>query len=191
LEDKFKGVDLLSRAQWLEVSLFMSGYLLSSQGDRMAMANSVEGRYPFLDYRVMEFCMKLPPDYKLHGLNEKFLLKKLMDGKLPSQIVERSKQPYRAPILKSFISENSPDYVDEMLTEDQLLSAGIFNPDKVKQLVARLKSNSQISEIDNMAITGILSTQILDNLFVKRAISPLSESDLLNCNIVVFGDYNT
>ncbi|HET7733720.1 MAG TPA: asparagine synthase (glutamine-hydrolyzing), partial [Paludibacter sp.] len=65
LEDKFKGVDLLSRAQWLEVSLFMSGYLLSSQGDRMAMANSVEGRYPFLDYRLMEFCMKLPPDYKL------------------------------------------------------------------------------------------------------------------------------
>jgi len=114
-----------------------------------------------------------------------------MSGKLPPQIVERSKQPYRAPILKSFISENSHDYVDQMLTETQLLSAGIFNPDKVKLLVTRLKSNNQISEIDNMAITGILSTQILDNLFVKRAMPPLSESDLLNCNIVVFGDYNT
>jgi asparagine synthase (glutamine-hydrolysing) len=188
LGKKFKGVDLLSRAQWLEMNLFMSGYLLSSQGDRMAMANSVEGRYPFLDYRLIEYCMKLPPEYKLHGLNEKFLLKKMMSGKLPEQILERSKQAYRAPILKCFMSEDSPDYVNQMLCETQLLSAGIFNPDKVNQLVTKLKSNSQVSEIDNMALTGILSTQILHNLFVQKAAAPLSEFDLENCNII--DDYN-
>ncbi|NJK85719.1 MAG: hypothetical protein HC906_06895 [Bacteroidales bacterium] len=58
----------------------MSGYLLSSQGDRVAMANSVEGRYPFLDFRVIEFCSKLPLEYKIKGLNEKFILKKIMNG---------------------------------------------------------------------------------------------------------------
>jgi len=187
-ESRLKGVDLLSRAQWIELTLFMSGYLLSSQGDRMAMANSVEGRYPFLDHRVIEFCMKLPPHYKLNGLNEKVLLKKMMSGKLPDQIIKRSKQAYRAPILKCFINENAPKYVNQMLTESQLLSAGIFNPEKVSQLVNKLKSNNHISEIDNMALTGILSTQILDHLFVKRNISPLSESDLVNCNIFVL-DY--
>ena len=85
----------------------MSGYLLSSQGDRMAMANSVEGRYPFLDYRVIEFCNKLPADFKLNGLNEKYLLKKLMKNKIPESIIRRSKQPYRAPIKNAFTLDKS------------------------------------------------------------------------------------
>ncbi|MDZ7634169.1 MAG: asparagine synthase-related protein [Bacteroidales bacterium] len=55
------------------------------QGDRMAMANSVEGRYPFLDYRVIEFCSTLPDRFKLNGLNEKYLLKRLMAGKDPGK----------------------------------------------------------------------------------------------------------
>ena len=71
----FDRYDHLGKAQWLESVIFMSGYLLSSQGDRVSMANSVEGRYPFLDYRVIEFAATLPSDYKLHGLNEKFILK--------------------------------------------------------------------------------------------------------------------
>ncbi len=86
LEKKLKGINLLSRAQWIEIHLFMSGYLLSSQGDRMTMANSVEGRYPFLDHRIIDFCMKLHPDIKINGLNEKFLLKNLMKDKLPNKI---------------------------------------------------------------------------------------------------------
>lgn len=188
LSGKFDGVDLLSRAQWLEMNLFLSGYLLSSQGDRMAMANSVEGRYPFLDYRIIEFCMKLQPDHKLHGLNEKYLLKKMMAGKLPPQIVERSKQAYRAPILQSFNSNKAPAYVAKMLSESQLVSSGVFNPSMVKELSAKMKSQSQMSEIDNMAICTILSTQILDNLFIKKAISSLSESDLVRLDIEVMED---
>jgi len=76
LPENFANLNPLSQAQWLETTIFMSGYLLSSQGDRMAMANSVEGRYPFLDHRVIEFCAKLNPDYKLDSLYEKKLLKK-------------------------------------------------------------------------------------------------------------------
>ena len=64
LPEGFDTWDPLAKAQWLETTIFMSGYLLSSQGDRMAMANSVEGRYPFLDYRVIEFCSRLPADYQ-------------------------------------------------------------------------------------------------------------------------------
>lgn len=188
VEVKFQGVDLLSRAQWLEVNLFMSGYLLSSQGDRMAMANSVEGRYPFLDYRVIEFCMNLPPEYKLHGLNEKVMLKKMMVGKLPEQIINRTKQPYRAPVLESFFSENAPDYVSEMLSQSQISSAGIFDPSMVNQLLTKMRSKKPVSEIDNMAITGILSTQILDSLFVKRTGPSLSEANLVDFNIKVIQD---
>jgi asparagine synthase (glutamine-hydrolysing) len=185
---KFKGIDLLSRAQWLEMNLFMSGYLLSSQGDRMAMGNSVEGRYPFLDFRVIEFCMNLPQKFKLRGLNEKFLLKKLMAGKLPDQIINRTKQPYRAPILNSFFSENAPEYISEMLSHKQIASDGLFDPIMVNQLLAKMKSKKAVSEIDNMAITGILSTQILNSQFVKRSVPSLSEGNLVDCDIKVILD---
>ncbi|HXJ55473.1 MAG TPA: asparagine synthase-related protein, partial [Verrucomicrobiae bacterium] len=75
--------------------------------DRVAMAHSVEGRFPFLDYRVVEFCSRLPADLKLRGLTEKYLLKKLGERWLPQEIWRRRKRPYRAPIHRSFF--NQPD----------------------------------------------------------------------------------
>ena len=111
LPEGFDNWGYLEKAQWLETSVFMSGYLLSSQGDRMAMANSVEGRYPFLDYRVIEFCNRLPDEFKLNSLTEKFLLKKLMKNKIPDSIIKRSKQAYRAPIKSAFFLKNPPEYI--------------------------------------------------------------------------------
>lgn len=179
LETKLKGFDSLEKAQWIELNIFMSGYLLSSQGDRMAMANSIEGRYPFLDHRVIEFCMKLSPDLKLNGLNEKYLLKKMMKGRLPESILNRSKQAYRAPIKSTFISDDLPEYLKQMLSEDKIKSFGIFNPDHVKLLLTKMHSKKQVSEVDNMALTGVLSTQILYDLYVNRNIDELIEEDLV------------
>jgi asparagine synthase (glutamine-hydrolysing) len=145
----------------------MSGYLLSSQGDRMAMANSVEGRYPFLDHRIIEFCSKLMPDYKLDGLYEKKLLKKMMKDKLPAPIVDRPKQAYRAPMASSFLM-SIPKYFHEILSDKSLENAGVFNPDLVRSLIKKLKSGKQISEVDNMSLTGIISTQLLYQQFILK-----------------------
>ena len=186
LKTKLDGFDFLEKAQWIELSLFMSGYLLSSQGDRMAMANSIEGRYPFLDHRVIEFCMKLPPDLKLNGLNEKYLLKKMMKGRLPQSILNRSKQAYRAPIKSAFISEDLPEYLKQMLSEDKIKSFGIFNLNHVKLLLTKMHSKKQVSEIDNMALTGILSTQILYDLYINKNIDELSEENLVVLDKVIF-----
>lgn len=166
----------LAKSQYLESSIFMSGYLLSSQGDRMAMGNSVEGRYPFLDYRMIEFCSKLPDNFKLNSLNEKFILKKLSIGKIPASISKRPKQAYRAPIASTFCNKNAPDYISELLSEESLKAFGIFNPEKVKALVGNINQQKQISEIDQMAITGILSTQLLYKMFIQEPIiSDISE----------------
>jgi asparagine synthase (glutamine-hydrolysing) len=182
LKDKLVGYDYLTKAQWIEINFFMSKYLLSSQGDRMGMANSIEGRYPFLDHRVIEFSMKLNPDLKLNGLNEKYLLKKMMKGRLPESILNRSKQAYRAPIRSTFFSEELPPYLKEMLSEKKIADFGIFNPEYVNQLLKKMKLNKQVSEIDNMAITGILSTQILYDLFINRSMPQLKESELVVLN---------
>jgi asparagine synthase (glutamine-hydrolysing) len=185
LESKLSGYDYLTKAQWLEINLFMSGYLLSSQGDRMGMANSIEGRYPFLDHRVIEFCMSLHPDLKLNGLNEKYLLKKMMKDRLPEEILNRSKQAYRAPIRSLFVSEELPEYLKVMLSDDCIKEFGIFNLEHVKALHSKITSNKGVSEIDNMAMTAILSIQILYDLFVKKSIPKLSETELITLDKII------
>tara|TARA_R110002073_G_scaffold72537_1_gene177534 strand:- start:542042 stop:544021 length:1980 start_codon:yes stop_codon:yes gene_type:complete len=185
LESKLSEYDYLSKAQWIEINFFMSGYLLSSQGDRMGMANSIEGRYPFLDHRIIEFCMQLSPDLKLNGLNEKYLLKKMIQGKIPESILNRSKQAYRAPIKSTFISEKIPPYLTEMLSEKEITKAGIFNVVYVNQLLNKMKTKNQVSEIDNMALTGILSTQILNDLFVNKSMPKLTQKELVKCTKII------
>lgn len=179
LNGQMEDLDPLSKAQYLEIVVFMSGYLLAAQGDRMGMANSIEGRYPFLDHRIIEFCASLPPDYKLKGLNEKVLLKKLMKGKLPEEILSRPKQAYRAPILNSFLGEDAPEFVNELLSEEALIEADVFNPDSVSKLLFKMSSGKIYSEVDNMALTAVISTQLLYMQFVKD-FKYLDSKELIN-----------
>ena len=158
----------LNRDQYIENHTLLTGYLLNSQGDRMAMANSVEGRFPFLDHRVMEFAASIPARYKIRILNEKFILKKSMAGLIPDSIRKRSKQPYRAPDSLSFFSEGRPvAYVQELLSEDSLRSTGYFNPAAVNKLLNKGAKGRIIGFADNMAFVGILSTMLLDKMFVQ------------------------
>jgi len=178
LAENFSKWGDLAKSQYLESTIFMSGYLLSSQGDRMAMANSVEGRYPFLDHRVIEYAATLPESYKLNCLNEKFILKKMMKGKIPESILKRHKQAYRAPIHTSFIGPEAPEYVMELLNESTIRSFGYFDPGKVDKLVEKISQNTQVTEMENMALAGIISTQLIhhffiqDNIFVSPADRP-------------------
>lgn len=156
----------LGKAQYLESTIFMSGYLLSSQGDRMLMANSVEGRYPFLDHRVIEFCNKLPDNLKLNGLNEKYLLKKMSEGLIPESIRKRVKQPYRSPVPGSFLNFSRSEYVLDVLSSVNINSFGLFNPLKVNALIAKMNKQKDVSEVDQMALTAIISTQLLYKMFI-------------------------
>lgn len=156
-----------NRAQYLEAKTLMSGYLLSSQGDRMLMANSVEGRFPFLDHTVMEFAAKLHPRLKMKVLNEKFLLKKAMKKYLPNRITNRYKQPYRAPDIPAFFRGNNKEVVYNELNQANLEDSGFFEPKKVNILLKKIERGRAIGYKDNMAFIGILSTQIWYNKFIK------------------------
>jgi len=157
-----------NRAQYIEAKSLMGGYLLCSQGDRMLMMNSVEGRFPFLDHRVIEFANRLHPRLKMKVLNEKYILKRAMRQYLPDSIVRRYKQPYRAPDIPAFFTANTPGYVDEVLGEDALRRAGYFNPMKVSMLVRKIRRGRAIGYKDNMAFVGILSTQVWHRHFVEN-----------------------
>lgn len=178
----------LSQAQYLEVTTFLSPYLLSSQGDRMAMAHSVEGRYPFLDYRVIEFCNRLPPGMKMPVLVEKWLLKQLGARYLPDAIWRRGKRPYRAPIHRSFFSPAPPEYVSELLSPGAVAQAGFFEPAAVQKLFAKalaaVNGGGGLSEIEDMALVGILSTQLIYRQFVRGEGSPSSVTALENLKLI-------
>jgi asparagine synthase (glutamine-hydrolysing) len=166
--EDLRGHDALSMAQHIEIKTLLSGYLLSSQGDRVAMANSIEGRYPFLDHRVIKFACKLPPTMRMRALTEKYILKKSMKDLLPDTIIKRTKQPYMAPDAKSFFHGERLDYVDELLSEKNLGESGYFNAKAVQMLVKKCRLNPVLGFKDNMAVVGIISTLLLYESFVKR-----------------------
>jgi asparagine synthase (glutamine-hydrolysing) len=149
------------------MAIFLSNYLLSSQGDRVAMAHSVEMRLPYLDPRLMDFMARVPAKWKIMGLNEKHILKKSFQGVLPDQITRRPKHPYRAPIKQSLLNEKTAEYTQEALSEKSLKRAGLFDTGKVRKLLRKLQAVSSPSEIDNMALAGILSSQLIYHQFVE------------------------
>ncbi len=160
--------DPLSKAQFIESRLFMSQYLLSSQGDRVAMAHAVEGRFPFLDHRLVEFAATIPPHLRLKGLDEKYILKRAVQDLVPPAVLARVKRPYRAPIRNAFLGTQAPDYVREMLSPEEVAKAGIFDKNAVSRLVKKCQSAPTIGEADGMALVGVLSTQLLYRHFIEQ-----------------------
>jgi asparagine synthase (glutamine-hydrolysing) len=161
----------MGRDQYVEAHTLLSGYLLSAQGDRVSMAHSVEGRVPFLDHRVIEFANRLPPQWKLRGLTEKYLLKQAVRRDLPESIRARTKQPYRAPDSASFFEGGRPRAeVEELLSPMSIDAAGLFDADAVQRLVRKCAAGRAIGFPDNMAFVGVLSTMQLHRQFVQPAV---------------------
>ncbi|MEO8523719.1 MAG: asparagine synthase (glutamine-hydrolyzing) [Caldimonas sp.] len=177
LPDDFGRWQPLERDQYVEAHTLMSGYLLSAQGDRMAMAASVEARHPFLDHRVIEFACRLPPRLKIRGLREKVLLKKAMRRELPPSIVERTKQPYRSPDSASFFKDEKPlPYVAELLDKAALERAGLFDPKAVAKLVEKCRAGRAIGFGDNIAFVGVVSTMLLHEQMIRPSAGPVAWS---------------
>jgi asparagine synthase (glutamine-hydrolysing) len=129
------------------------------------MANSVEGRLPFLDYRLVEFCSRLPDDLKLRGLMEKWLLKQMGRKLLPAAIWQRVKRPYRAPIKDCFFNARQPEYVADLLSEQNLRESNLFQPGAAGQLARKAAAQPDLSEMDSMAVVGILSALLVERQF--------------------------
>ena len=155
----------LERAAWLEVTTLLEPYLLSSQGDRVAMAHGVEGRFPFLDHRVFEHAAALPADRKLDQLRDKVALREVAERVLPAEIAARPKQPYRAPEVTPFFGPDAPGWVGELLSSAALAETGLWDAGRVDGLVRRCRAGRATGVREGMALVGILSTQIWQQEF--------------------------
>ena len=138
----------------------------------MAMGHSVEGRFPFLDHRVVEFACRIPSNLKMKVLNEKFALKRAMADMIPPSITQRTKQPFRAPDAVSLLggkdSGSRPEYTNALLCKQSIEESGIFDSNAVDKLIRKFEGGRAIGVRDNMALVGILSTQLIIQQFIHN-----------------------
>jgi asparagine synthase (glutamine-hydrolysing) len=123
----------LHQRSYLDFKLRLSDHLLSEHGDRMALANSVEARYPFLDINLVEFSKHIPPDLKLARFTEKYIIKKMAEGLLPQFIIDREKNGFRAP-GSPYLLQQRIEWINDLLSYDRIKRQGFFNPDLVERL---------------------------------------------------------
>jgi asparagine synthase (glutamine-hydrolysing) len=166
IPEDFKRWHPLNQAQYLEIKLLLAGYLLCSQGERMTMAHSVEGRYPFLDHNVAAFASRIDPKLKLKGLTEKYILKRAFMDELPREIFTRTKQPYGAPNKEGFFADGKPrENISPFLDAVRIGSSNLFDTGMVETLIKKCAESSRLGFRDNSAFVGILSTQMLIDKF--------------------------
>ncbi len=186
LPPDFGNLDIVGKAQYLEIMIFLSNYLLSSQGDRVAMGNSVEIRFPYLDHRLLEYVGHVPTHWKILGLDEKHILKSVLSRLLPPQIVQRRKQAYRAPVQNCLIDKFDTAFTESYLTEKKLKETGLFDPAKVAFLLDKIRSGNAGSETDGMALSGIASSQMVHELFIADF-----RPDLPDCEFAILEDHRS
>ena len=134
----------------------------------ISMHSSVETRYPFLDDDVISFCAGIAPEYKLHGMTEKWILRQVAAKTLPKQIANRPKTMFRASLAKTFLDENRPHWVDQLLSPESLRKTGYFDPKTVarerawQMMMPRITAKRFVYDV---ALTCVVSTQLWHHLF--------------------------
>ncbi|KKR75680.1 MAG: Asparagine synthetase [Parcubacteria group bacterium GW2011_GWE2_40_8] len=118
------------------LGLYMRTYLMDGvlvKADRASMKNSMEVRSPFLDPNLVELANSLPFSFKLKGFTTKYILKKLMEDKLPGSIVYRKKKGFGIP-LSRWLRNELKEFCDGLLSEEKIKNQGLFNYDYIAKL---------------------------------------------------------
>jgi asparagine synthase (glutamine-hydrolysing) len=134
-KDRLRGRHFIHQRSYIDFKLRLSDHLLSDHGDRMALGNSVEGRYPFLDIELVEFARTIPPGLKLNDFVEKYILRKIAEGLVPDEIINREKFGFRAPGSPYFLRQNV-EWINDMISTARIKRQGYFNPATVERLRA-------------------------------------------------------
>ncbi len=165
-KERLQGRHFIHQRSYLDFKLRLADHLLSDHGDRMALANSVEGRYPFLDIELAEFAREIPPDLKLHNFTEKYILKKVAQDLVPQQIIKREKFGFRAP-GSPFLLQQKVEWINDLLSYERIKRQGYFNPDTIENLKAQYSQEGfklhPHLEIDLLTI--VLTFGLLVDLF--------------------------
>jgi asparagine synthase (glutamine-hydrolysing) len=156
--------NLLNQMLYWELKTFLVDHNLNYT-DKLSMAVGVETRVPYLDLELVEFSTKIPPKYKLKGNETKYILKKVAERYLPKNVIYRPKTGFSAPVRKWILYELDT-FIQERLNSTQLNKLGIFNTEKICQLI----SNNKMGKIDaSYTIWAILAIESWFRQFVSSS----------------------
>jgi asparagine synthase (glutamine-hydrolysing) len=131
--DRLRNRHFIHQRSYLDFKLRLSDHLIADHGDRMALANSVEARYPFLDINLVEFATKIPAHLKLNELSEKYILKKVAQNLIPQEVINREKFGFHAP-GSPYLLKQGIEWINDLLTPETIKRQGYFNPQSIAQL---------------------------------------------------------
>ncbi len=158
----------LNQSLYAAYKVMLPGLLLAGKGDRPLRTASTEGRYPFLDEKVVEFCSRIAPQYKLRGNTDKWLLREVAERVAPRQVRSRRKVMFRANLGTAFLGPQRPAWVDQLLSPESLAATGYFDPRAVEQARAMIQTqrgNSLRRFVFDMSLAGVISTQLWHHLY--------------------------
>lgn len=168
ISDRIQRWHPLNQSLYTSYKTMMPGLLMAAKGDRSARFSATEGRYPFLDERVVEFCAGLAPHYKLRRWTDKYLLRRVAARVLPSPIAKRSKTMFRANMGRAFVGSQRPRWVDQLLSPESLKTTGFFDQKSV-EWARQIQSSKPLASLQrfslDMGLMGVLSTQLWHHMY--------------------------
>jgi asparagine synthase (glutamine-hydrolysing) len=185
MQPQLKNRDALNQSLYFEMQTRLPGWILW-KSDRLSMAHSVEARVPFLDHPLVELAARMPPEMKLRGLNEKYILKQCMAPRLPPMEHAYKKRGFYTPISEWFFTPERAEELAPYLSREALIKADLFNPDRVEEIRSQLLAYRQAPTDLNAiyrrmqlewTLFTVLTTQILHHLYVDTPAPARSSSE--------------
>jgi asparagine synthase (glutamine-hydrolysing) len=158
----------LNQSLYMSYQIMMPGLLMAAKGDRSTRFSATEGRYPFLDERVVGFCAELAPHYKLRRWTDKYLLRRVAAHVLPPPIARRTKTMFRANLGRAFVAADRPRWVDQLLSDEALKATGFFDAQAV-EWARQVQLNKPLASLRrfalDMGLMGVISTQLWHHIY--------------------------
>jgi asparagine synthase (glutamine-hydrolysing) len=163
---RIQGIHPIHKRSYLDMKLRLADHLISDHSDRMLMANSIEGRFPFLDIDLVDFATQIPSELKLNNFQEKYILKKVARKYVPSQIIEREKFIFSAPGSPYFLQTKN-EWILDLLSYETIKKQGYFNPEEIGKLTKKYSQPGFIlnTSIEEDTLLMIINFGIFLNLF--------------------------
>ena len=159
INNRLKGKHPVNQSLYLWSKLTLCNYILGTLGDGCEMAFSIEGRLPFLDHRLFEYAAGLPMQMKIRNyVDEKYILKEAARPYITDNIYHRQKHPFQAPPLTRYFSDIEYQKIVDTLSSMEFRSLGIFNNDKIADLMHRLRNINIVEQTAYEPVVMLLLT---------------------------------
>lgn len=170
LFEKVADEDYVNQMLYVDAKTFLPDLNLA-YSDKLSMACSIEVRVPFLDNEVVDFLQRVPANLKMKGFNQKYLLRKAMDGVLPKAVLRRRKAAFGLPI-RGWLRNELREMMTDMLSEERVRRRGLFNPAAVTKMI---RDNETGQRDYTLQLWGLLTLELWHQVFIEQRSTAITE----------------